>query len=302
MAALKAAFQKKSEKPSDGENTGFWDKFWPFFKMEMDTASKFRFLPDADDQNPLGFIVQNTYHELIVNGKKKRVACGKMYGESCACCEKSQEYYSSGDTAMGKKFWKKIDYIAQGIVKHSSFPYPIKDDENPVRLIQLGPKIYKVIESKIIKGDMDYMPYDLKNGYDFDIFKTKQGEYADYTTSDFGRRSTGIDPEIEARIELYDLKKFRYVKIEREQMEAIIEAALTGAAYAESEPAPEQSTGSPALDQKLAETKPTQSVQATVVAASTPPVAETPPAAPAKLSPQEILRKLKERTAQASAV
>jgi hypothetical protein len=88
--ALRAAFKSKSEEGGGEGNTGFWDKFYPFYKMDFDQTTVFRFLPDADDENPLGFIVENKYHELNINGKKKRIACLKMYGESCPCCELSQ--------------------------------------------------------------------------------------------------------------------------------------------------------------------------------------------------------------------
>lgn len=300
---LRAAFAKKE---SEGEgNTGFWDKFYPFYKMNFDETVVFRFLPDLDDENPLGFILENKYHELMINGKKKRIACLKMYGESCPCCEHSQKYYNEGDEKMGKAFWRKIDYIAQGLIIKTPFDYPVKADENPVRMISVGPKLYKVIESKIVKGDMEDMPYDMVNGYDFRINKTHQGEYADYTTSDFARKSTPIPEDLLPRVELYDLKNYRYGKIEREQVETMIEAFLTGRSYEEEKKgdgaaAGDQSTGSPSLDQTLSTPKPTQDAGAVMQAAATP--AATPaaaaPAAGGKLSPQEILAKLKARQQQ----
>lgn len=295
ITQLRQAFAKKSEGSGEG-NTGFWDKFYPFYKMDFDQTVKFRFLPDKDEENPLGFIVTNQYHELLVNGQKKKIACLKMYGESCPCCEHSQKYYNEGDEKLGKAFWRKIDYIAQGLILSSPFEYPIKAEDNPIRLVSVGPKLYKVIEAKIVKGDMDEMPTDFMNGYDFNINKTKQGEYADYTTSDFARKSTAVPDELLARIDLYDLKNFRFGKIERDQMETMIEAFLTGKSYETKAPATGQSTGNPALDQKLNEAKPTQSLETVVKAGELPP--QQPAAAPAagaKLSPQEILRKLKER-------
>jgi len=296
IIALRNAFKKKESE--GGENTGFWDKFYPFYKMGFEETVEFRFLPDLDEENPLGFIVENKYHELLINGKKKRIACAKMYGESCACCENSQKYYDSGDEKMGKSFWRKIDYIVQGLIISTPFEYPIAAEDNPVRMLSLGPKLYKVIEAKIVKGDLEEMPYDMVNGYNFRINKTHQGEYADYTTSDFARKSTPIPEQFLANLEMYDLKNFRYGHIEREQMEAMIEAFLTGRSYeAEKEQAASDSTGSPAVDAAIATAKPVQSAEAVVqqVAASTPASVTPPAAAPAKLSPQEILAKLKAR-------
>jgi len=300
--ALRNAFKKKESE--GGENTGFWDKFFPFYKIDFEQTVEFRFLPDLDEENPLGFIVENKYHELLINGKKKRIACAKMYGESCACCEHSQKYYDEGDEKMGKAFWRKLDYIVQGLIISTPFEYPIKADENPVRMLSLGPKLYKVIEAKIVKGDLEEMPYDMVNGYNFRINKTHQGEYADYTTSDFARKSTPIPDSFLANLEMYDLKNFRYGKIEREQMDAMIEAFLTGRSYeAEKEQVPATSaasTGSPMLDASLAATKPVQAAATVVEQVAAPVVAQTAAVPTAKLSPQEILRKLKERQ-QASA-
>jgi hypothetical protein len=63
------------------------------------------------------------------------------------------------------------------------------------------------------------------------IMKTKQGEWADYTTSDFARRSTPIPADLRERIELIDLKKFRFARVDADTMQAQIEAFLTGKSY-----------------------------------------------------------------------
>ena len=297
IAALRAAFAKKESEGGGEGNSGFWDKFYPFYKMDFDSTVEFRFLPDLDEENPLGFIVENKYHELVINGKKKRIACLKMYGESCPCCEQSQKYYNDNDIDLGKKFWRKIDYVAQGLIIQTPFEYPIKAEENPVRLISVGPKLYKVIEAKIVKGDLDEMPYDMVNGYNFKIYKTHQGEYADYSTSDFARKSTSIPDNLLANLEIYDLKNFRYAKIEREQMEAIIEAFLTGRSYEEEKTAAGgANTGNAKLDANLTADKPVQSAASVVEQAqAASPAAPAAPASTAKLSPQEILAKLKAR-------
>lgn len=296
---LRAAFSKKSEGQSEG-NTGFWDKFFPFYKMDFDQVTTFRFLPDLNDDNPLGFIVENKYHELMINGKKKRIACLKMYGEACPCCEMSQKYYNEGDQAMGKSFWRKIDYIAQGVIINVPFEYPVKDDENPVRLVSLSTKLYQKVEKAIVSGDLDEMPYDMQNGYDFRIEKSRQGEYADYTNSSFARRSTPVPANLLERIELYDLSKYRYGKIEREQMEAMIEAFLTGKDYDDGKGGSSTQTTQERVD--AGASKPMQSADQVLSAATNTAPAATAPAADAggekKLSPAEILAKLKARQNQ----
>lgn len=252
---LKAAFGKHATAGgSSNENTGFWNSFYPFFKMNMGETALFRFLPDADEENPLGFIIENKYHEFTINGKKKKIACLKMHDghdAHCPACAASVKYYNElGDEKMGKLFWRKIDYIAAGLVMQSPFDFPIKPDENPVRLISLGPKLFKLIEASIASGDFDVAPYDLDNGFDFKIMKTKQGEYADYTTSSgFVRKATAISGSLRERLEMVDLKKFRFVRVEADAMQAQIEAFLSGKSY-EDEKASDHSSTSDSMDVK----------------------------------------------------
>ena len=305
FAALKAAFGKRTEGNGNNENNGFWDKFYPFFKMGFGDIATFRFLPDLDEENPLGFVVENKYHELSINGKKKRVACLSMYGKSCPCCETSQKYYNElGDEKMGKLFWRKIDYVAQGLVAHSPFEYPMKPEENPVRLISLGPKLFKKIEAAILSGDFDVAPYDLLEGCDFRIMKTQQGEYAAYDNSEFARKSSPVPEDVLGKLQLLDLKNFRYGEIAREQMEAMVEAALTGRSY-DDQKAQQQSgghsTGNPSLDKDLNAAKPVADAGA-VLGAATDTGASTPAAAPAAAADgassgraAEILARLRNR-------
>lgn len=291
---LRAAFTKKSEGNEGVGNDGFWTRFFPFYKMDFDQVTTFRFLPDKNEDNPLGFIVENKYHELMINGKKKRIACLKMYGESCPCCETSQKYYNDGDQELGKKFWRKIDYIGQGLIINCPFDYPISETENPVRLVSISTKLYGKIENAIVKGDLDEMPYDMKNGYDFRILKTKQGEYADYSNSDFARKSSSIPANLADRVELYDLSKYRFGKIEREQMEMIIESFLTGKEFDEKT---ENEVNHVENSVNNGASKPMQSGESLL---SQPEVKMTVSSegGEKKLSPAEILAKLKARQAQ----
>lgn len=288
LAELKAAFGQQN---NSTENTGFWNKFYPFFKMDIDQKAIVRFLPDQDENNTMAFLVENLYHKLTVNGREKTVACLKMFDEPCPCCELSRKYYGNKDEKMGLKFWHKRDYIGQVLVLESPFDYEIKEDENPVRLISLGPKIFKLIREAFASGDLDNIPCDFTNGYDFRIVKSKQGQWADYSMSRFLAKSTPIPEHLLGKVELYDLKQWRYKKIEREQMDAMIEADMTGAAMEAD--AEESVAGTP--------TPPIETVvntpKAGVVASAAPPTA--PSGAPAAAAPSaaDILKRIRERNA-----
>lgn len=225
---LKAAFSKQEAK---SDNTGYWDKFYPFWKMELDQTALVRFLPDLDENNPMGFVVENLSHKLTVNGKERTVPCLKMYGESCPCCELSRKYYDEKDEKMGLKFWRRQDFIAQLLVLHSPFEYPHTDDDNPVRLVMLGPKIFKLIQAAFASGDLEDNPTDFVNGYDFRFTKSKQGQWADYTLSKFVPKQSPVPADLLDRMVLNNLADYRTRKIDRATMEAMIQADLNGASY-----------------------------------------------------------------------
>jgi hypothetical protein len=271
LSDLKAAFGPKE---NTTENNGFWDKFYPFFKMGFDQTATVRFLPDQDEDNPMGFLVENLYHKLTVNGREKSVACLKMFGESCPCCELSQKYYNGEGVEksedMGKKYWRKIDYVGQVLVLDSPIEFELKEGENPARLISLGPKIFKLIRAAFQSGDLEDNPCDLTKGYDFRITKSKQGEYADYSLSKFAPRASSIPEDLLGKIELYDLKHWRFKKVDRATMEAMIEADRTGGTV---EDASASGDGAPAL-----KASPTVAVTGVKVEAKTSEEAAAPAA------------------------
>jgi len=228
LEQLKAAFSKQEAK---SDNSGFWDKFYPFWKMELDQTALVRFLPDQDDNNPMGFVVENLSHKLNVNGKDRTVPCLKMYGESCPCCELSRKYYDEKDEKMGLKFWRRQEFIGQLLVLNSPFEYPHTDEDNPVRMVMLGPKIFKLIQAAFASGDLEENPTDFTNGYDFRFTKSKQGQWADYTLSKFVPKQSPVPANLLDRMELNNLADYRTRKVDRATMEAMIQADLMGQSY-----------------------------------------------------------------------
>jgi len=225
---LKAAFGKQEAK---SENSGYWDKFYPFWKMEEGQQALVRFLPDQNEDNPMGFVVENLSHKLNINGRDRTVPCLKMFNESCPCCELSRKYYDEKDDKMGLKFWRRQEFIGQILVLNSPFEYPHTDEDNPVRLIMLGPKIFKLIQAAFSSGDLEENPTDFAAGYDFRIIKSKQGQYADYTLSKFAPKQTAVPQNLLDRMELNNLADYRTRKIDRATMDAMIQADLTGGSF-----------------------------------------------------------------------
>jgi hypothetical protein len=252
LDALKSAF---SQKASGGGGDQSWKLFYPFWKMPDDSVAVVRFLPDLDEENNLGFLVENLQHELVINGERKKVPCLSMHGEHCPICELSRKYYDEKDEAMGKKYYKKKSYIGQVIVVES----PIDHDQNAlVKLIEFGPKIFKQIQTAFQSGDLDEAPFELKGGYNFRIRKTKSGQYSDYGTSSFAGKQTDLDDDlIEAlTTSLFNLKDYRTKYVDRATLEAMLIADQTGQAFREEDGGDAQEAEAPTVKPEVVEAKP----------------------------------------------
>lgn len=225
-----------------GENTNSrWKRFYPFYKMNVGETAVVRFLPDADTENEFGFIRENLTHTLIVNGKKRVVPCLKMYGESCPCCEKSAVYYAQNDKETGLKYYRKKSYLASVLVMDSPFEI---EDPHEVKIIDLGPKLYKIITAAFASGDLDDVPYSFDGGYNFRLTKSQQGEYANYDLSKFAPKQTALDQDTIDSLELVNISEFLQPRITREAMEALLLADETGSALDEGDSSTSSITGS----------------------------------------------------------
>lgn len=279
LEALKAAYAQKSS----GGNQD-WKLFYPFWKMPDDATAIVRFLPDLDEDNALGFLVEKLEHNLVVNGNKKVVPCLQMWGEECPICALSRKYYDEKNEDMGKKYYRKKSYIGQVIVIES----PIEHDQSQlVKLIDFGPAIFKQIQAAFQSGDLEEAPYEFKGGYNFRIKKTKNGQYASYTTSSFAPKQSDLDDEIIEAIDLYNLSDYRGKKMDLATVEALLVADQTGEQYSEEsteESAPAQTVATKPAAKKVV-TKPVVEEKAEV--------AEEAPAAASKSS--TILEQLRAR-------
>lgn len=277
LSSLKDAFKQKA---TGGGGDQTWKLFYPFWKMPDDSVAVVRFLPDLDEENSLGFLVENLQHELTINGERKKVPCLTMHGESCPICELSRKHYDEKNEELGKKYYRKKSYIGQVIVVESPIEH---DGEQLVKLIEFGPKIFKQIQSAFQSGDLEVAPFELKGGYNFRIKKTKSGQYADYGTSSFAPKQSDLDDEIIEALTLFDLKQYRGKVLDRASVEAMLIADQTGRAFSDEDgddtPAP-----TPA---------PAPAVRPAVAAAPAPAPAEEAPAAGSKTT--SVLDQLRAR-------
>lgn len=223
--ALRAAYAT-ANKPQAPSN------YFPFFTMNDGEQSTIRFLPDANNENPLGFLVEKRTHVLKVNGRDKSIPCLKMYGKTCPICTASSQYYNAGDRVNGKKYYRKIQHIGQALVMATTV-VPKEGEENfegTVRLLQISPQIHKVIQEAIMSGDLEAVPSDFEEGTNFIIKKDKQGEYSSYSFSKFAKRETALDEDTIEYVtsQLKDLGTLLPSEPSLEEVEAWLEAEMTG--------------------------------------------------------------------------
>lgn len=228
---LKAQFKKNDQGTEGNQNN-----YLPFWNMEVGEQVTVRFLPDANEDNPTGFIVEKLMHVLEINGEKKSVPCLKMYGEDCPICKVSAAFYKKDDKANGKKYWRKKQYITQALIIDDPLPADKDTGEThvgKVRFLALGNKIYDSIKDAFESGDLDDSPDLFQGGTNFVIKKRQQGDYADYSRSSFVKRPSDLDDETIAHVKeaMVDLSTLLPKHPTLEKVEAMLQAALTGSEY-----------------------------------------------------------------------
>lgn len=234
---LKNVFGNEGNKENreNGGGTGYY----PFWNMKAGQRAVVRFLPDANDDNERGFLVEKVFHNLTINGQRKMVPCLSMYGEDCPICKLSQEYYKAKDEVNGKKYWKKKQYMAQVLIVED----PLEADANTgethegkVRLLSLGFQIYNIITEAFKSDELEVAPFSYEGGYDFVIKKTEQGQYASYAvgTKFMNKQRDLSEEEIGVAEEgLIDLSTVLPKNPGFDKVEAMLQADLNGEDYSE---------------------------------------------------------------------
>lgn len=230
--------QQRSSGPAD-------NAIYPHWNMDEGTTATFRFLPDADSKNEF-FWVERQIIKLPFNGVKGdpnakqvivQVPCMEMYGESCPVLAEVRPWYKDESLKeMANKYWKKRSYIFQGFVRQN----PLGDDStpaNPVRRFIISPQIIPIIKTGLMDPEMEELPTHFVRGLDFVVRKTSKGGYADYSTSNWGRKETPLTEAEQAAVEahgLFTLSDFLPKKPSESELRIIkemFEASVDGAPY-----------------------------------------------------------------------
>lgn len=245
LAEIRAKL-KAQEENKGGNNQSFGDSaIYPFWNIKEGESTTLRFLPDGDENNTF-FWAERLMIKLPFAGIKGetdsrpcivQVPCMEMYGETCPILSEVRGWFKDPSLEdMGRKYWKKRSYIFQGFVTDN----PLKDDntpENPIRRFIIGPQIFQIIKQALMDPDMEDLPTDYTAGVDFRLNKTSKGGYADYSTSNWARRTRPLsDEEMEAvnTHGLFNLNDFLPKQPDATAVQVIkemFEASVDGEAY-----------------------------------------------------------------------
>ena len=241
--ARKSLEELRSQFKKDDKKTSRPNNYYPFWNMKEGEQCIIRFLPDLDDDNPLGFMVEKFTHTLTINGERKNVPCMKTYDpdpKSCPICTVSQSYYKEDDKANGKLYWRKKQHIVQALIVEDPLPKDAdtgETHEGKVRAISLGYQLFEIIKAAFEGGELDEIPYAYEGGCNFVIKKSKQGDYATYAVgSNFARKATDLtEDEIAVATDgMVELSSLLPPNPGVEKLDGMLEAALTGGEYNES--------------------------------------------------------------------
>jgi hypothetical protein len=234
LASLKSAFGG-DEKPTN--NTTFTNNYYPFWSMNTGQRAVVRFLPDLNESNPRGFLVDKVVHNLTINGQKRTIPCLSMYNEECPICKISQAYYKAKDEINGKKYWKNKQSIGQVLVIEDPLPADAETGENhqgKVRMITLGFQVLNIIKEAFASDELEGIPYDFEEGYDFIIKKTESGGYPSYAVgtkfSNKQRALTGAELEA-VENGMVDLATLLPKNPGVEKVQAQLDAEMNGEEY-----------------------------------------------------------------------
>jgi hypothetical protein len=218
------------QRSSGGDNASY--AFWDIKVGEMATV---RFLPDANPDNTYFWVKREVVKlpfDGVVGGDyptNKQVTvtvpCADMWEpRTCPIQRATKSWWDDpSKKPLAQLYWKKKSYIFEGFVVQSPFEEKVVP-ENPIRRFMINPSIFEIIEKSLMDSEMEDMPTDYVGGVDFRIRKTQKGEHANYSTSEWSRKTRSLSEDELTIIEqhgLHDLNKYRGERPDSDALAAI---------------------------------------------------------------------------------
>lgn len=247
MATLAEIRAKLAQQESKALGGGGGDNaVFPHWNIAENTTATIRFLPDGDPNNTFFWVekamIKLPFAGVVGDPTSKpvmvQVPCMEMWGETCPILAEVRTWFKDPSMEeMGRKYWKKRNYLFQGFVVD---PASLKEDNVPENLIRrfiISPQLFTPIKAALMDPDMENLPTDYVSGTDFRIHKTMKGKFADYTSSSYARRERALNDSEMAAIEkhgLFNLKDFLPTKpteMALKVMKEMFEASVDGKPY-----------------------------------------------------------------------
>ena len=245
LAEIRAKLQAQENKGSTGNTQQSDNAIFAHWNIPEGSSATLRFLPDADESNTF-FWKERQMIKLTFPGVKGgeenkpvtvQVPCVEMWGDACPVHAEIRPWFKDPTMEeLGRKYWKKRSYVFQGFVTSIENAEENKP-ENPIRRFVISPQIYKIISAALMDPDFEEIPTDYEAGTDFKIVKSSKGGYADYSTSNWARRSRSLDQaerDAIAQYGLFNLNDFLPKKPNADELNAIFEmfeASVDGQLY-----------------------------------------------------------------------
>lgn len=241
--------EEADRKNGTNRGTSFGDNAsYPFWRIPPTTSATIRLLPDKDETNAWPWVERqviklpfagtvggdsgSTDKQVLVT-----VPCIDMFGDACPVIAATKPWWRDDNKKdLARVYWKKRSSIGQGFVVSSPFDEETVP-ENPVRRFIFGNELVEKLKAGMADPDMEFWPTDYLNGYDFRIRKTVKGEFNNYSTSDWSRKSRPLAEAEMLAIEqhgLFNLADFRGVRPEADGVAAIramFQASVAGEPY-----------------------------------------------------------------------
>lgn len=237
LAEVRAKYKAKVEGGGNERKFTGSNDVYPHWNIAENDTATVRILPDKNEDNEDSFFVDKLEHKLPIDGKKRTIACLKMWGEKCPICALSSKYYDKEGkkSENGKFYYCKRTSLMKALIIKDPIDYSKGGEtaQGQVKTLQLTYQLMNLINSALAddaeETALESLPWELEGGYNFIIKKTKQGEYDNYSTgSGFSKKMSDI-PEQYATIVtegMVDLSTLLPKKPTLEEVQALLEQHL----------------------------------------------------------------------------
>ena len=231
LSEMRAAHAAKVASATTSSDSG---TSYPFWNIKTGETAVVRFLPDANEANPWGFFQEvyslklkfpgqiggdyPTDEEVTVTLKTLENWDGK---NGCPIKNDIAPLWKDESTKpLARLFYRNLSYHATGLIITS----PLAETnvpENPIRRFVLNKSLHDVIMTTCMDPERESIPCDVESGYEFNIRKTQNGQYASYTTSSFNIRARPLTQTERDVVQKFGLVDLRTAIGERPCQEAI---------------------------------------------------------------------------------